>query len=124
MEYRYIKGACYLMTRNWIFIIFAGIIEVLWAIGLKHSNSFISLIGVGCLICLSFLLLFESIKEVPVATAYAVFTGIGTVGTVLVGMLYFNETFSWNKIFFIIVLLTGILGLKLVTPKSDKKGEN
>ncbi|MBU3161637.1 multidrug efflux SMR transporter [Clostridium frigoris] len=112
------------MTRNWIFIIFAGIIEVLWAIGLKHSNSFISLIGVGGLICLSFLLLFEAIKEVPVATAYAVFTGIGTVGTVLVGMLYFNETFNWNKIFFIIVLLTGILGLKLVTPKSDKKGEN
>lgn len=112
------------MNKNWIFIILAGIIEVLWAIGLKHSNSVISWIGVGALICLSFLLLFEATKKVPVATVYAVFTGIGTAGTVLIGMVYFNETFSWSKIFFVIVLLTGILGLKLVTSESDKKGEN
>jgi paired small multidrug resistance pump len=112
------------MNRNWIFIILAGIIEVLWAIGLKHSNSFMGLIGVGVLICLSFLLLFEATKKIPVSTVYAVFTGIGTVGTVLIGMVYFNETFSWSKIFFVIVLLTGILGLKLVTSESDKKGEN
>lgn len=112
------------MNRNWIYIILAGIIEILWAIGLKYSNSFMDWILVGSLICLSFFLLSQAIKKVPVATAYAVFTGIGTAGTVLVGMFYFNETFSWSKIFFIIILLTGILGLKLVTAESDKKGEN
>lgn len=112
------------MNRNWIFIILAGIIEVLWAIGLKYSNSLIDWIVVGALICLSFFLLFQATKKVPVATVYAVFTGIGTAGTVLVGMFYFNEAFSWSKIFFIIILLTGILGLKFVTSESDKKGEN
>lgn len=111
------------MNRNWIFIILAGIIEVLWAIGLKHSNSFMGWIGVGFLICLSFVLLFEATKKLPVATVYAVFTGIGTVGTVVIGMVYFNEAFSWSKILFIIILLTGILGLKIVTPECDKKGE-
>ncbi|HEX3077513.1 MAG TPA: SMR family transporter, partial [Lachnospiraceae bacterium] len=59
----------------------------------------------------------------PVATVYAVFTGIGTVGTVLVGMIFFNEAFSWSKVFFIIILLVGILGLKLVTPEPDRKGD-
>jgi len=112
------------MNRNWLFIILAGIIEILWAIGLKHSNSIIGWVGVGLLICLSFFLLFEATKKVPVATVYAVFTGIGTVGTVLIGMLFFDETFSWSKIFFIIILLTGIMGLKLVTSESDDKGGN
>ncbi|BCN31875.1 DMT family transporter [Anaeromicropila herbilytica] len=111
------------MNRNWIFIILAGIVEVLWAIGLKYSNSLIGWIGVGLLICLSFFLLSQAIKKVPVATVYTVFTGIGTVGTVIIGMICFNETFSWNKIFFIMILLVGILGLKIVTPDSDKKGE-
>jgi paired small multidrug resistance pump len=111
------------MNRNWMFIILSGIIEVLWAIGLKYSSDVITWIGVGIVIGLSFWLLFEATKEVPVATVYAVFTGIGTVGTVLIGMVCFNEAFSWSKIFFIIVLLIGILGLKLVTPDSDKKGE-
>lgn len=112
------------MNRNWIFIILAGIIEIFWAMGLKYSNSFIGWIVVALLICLSFFLLFEATKKVPVATVYAVFTGIGTAGTVLVGMFYFNETFSWSKIFFIIILLTGIVGLKIVTSESDEKGDN
>lgn len=112
------------MNKNWIFIILSGIIEVLWAIGLKYANVFMDWILVSALICLSFFLLSQAIRKVPVATAYAVFTGIGTAGTVLVGMFYFNETFSWSKIFFIIILLTGILGLKLVTSESNEKGEN
>jgi paired small multidrug resistance pump len=112
------------MNRNWILIILAGIIEVLWAIGLKYSNSLTDWIAVGALICLSFFLLSQAIKKIPVATVYAVFTGIGTAGTVLVGMAYFNEAFSWSKIFFLIILLTGILGLKLVTSESEGKGDN
>lgn len=112
------------MNKNWIFIILAGIIEVLWAIGLKYSNSIIDWIVVAILITISFFLLSQAIKKVPVATVYAVFTGIGTAGTVLVGMAYFNEVFSWSKIFFLIILLVGILGLKLVTSESNEKGEN
>lgn len=111
------------MNKNWIFIILAGIIEVFWAIGLKYANSIIGWIGVGLLIFLSFFLLNQAIKKIPVATVYAVFTGIGTAGTVLIGMFYFNESFSWSKIFFVIILFVGIIGLKLVTSEADKKGE-
>lgn len=112
------------MNKNWIFLIISGIIEVLWAIGLKYSNGLMAWIVVGALIIISFLLLSHATKKVPVATVYAVFTGIGTAGTVLVGMAYFNEAFSWSKIFFLIILLTGILGLKLVTSESEGKGDN
>jgi paired small multidrug resistance pump len=112
-----------IVNWNWICIILAGIVEVLWATGLKYANSLIGWVGIGALICFSFYLLSQAMKKVPVATVYAVFTGIGTVGTVLVGMICFNEAFSWSKVFFIIILLVGILGLKLVTPGTDRKGD-
>ena len=109
------------MNRNWILVIIAGIIEILWAIGLKYSNSWITWIVTGLLICLSFILVLQAIKKVPVATAYAVFTGFGTAGTVLVEMIFFGEPFSWTKIFLVLLLLSGVVGLKLVTAESDEK---
>lgn len=109
------------MNRNWILVIIAGVIEILWAIGLKYSNSLIAWIVTGVLICLSFVLVLKAIKKVPVATAYAVFTGFGTAGTVLAGMIFFREPFSWTKIFLIILLLSGVVGLKLVTAEPHEK---
>jgi paired small multidrug resistance pump len=106
------------MNRNWGFVIIAGIIEVFWAMGLKYSTNWISWAGTFFLIYLSFVVLLKAINKVPVATAYAVFTGIGTAGTVLIEMIVFGEPFSWNKIFFIFLLLVGVIGLKLVTKES------
>jgi len=111
------------MNRHWILVIIAGIIEILWATGLKYANNLVSWIGVAILIYLSFVVLLRALEKVPVATAYAVFTGIGTAGTVLVEMIFFGEAFSWNKVFFILLLLVGVLGLKLVTVESSKKGD-
>jgi paired small multidrug resistance pump len=109
------------MNRNWTLVIIAGIIEILWAMGLKYANNWLSWVGVFILIYLSFVVLLKALEKVPVATAYAVFTGIGTAGTVLVEMIIFGEPFSWTKIFFILLLLVGVIGLKLITPEPGKK---
>jgi paired small multidrug resistance pump len=109
------------MNRNWVYVIIAGIIEIFWAMGLKYSTNLISWAGTFLLIYLSFVVLIKATKKLPVATAYAVFTGIGTAGTVLVEMIVFGEPFSWTKIFFIILLLVGVIGLKLVTKESGEK---
>ena len=106
------------MNRNWLLVIIAGFIEVLWATGLKYSNNWISWLGVTLLIYLSFIVLLKATKTLPVATVYAVFTGIGTAGTVVVEMIFFNEAFSWSKVFFIVLLIVGVAGLKLVTTES------
>lgn len=71
-----------------------------------------------------FFILFVLIKateNVPVATAYAVFTGIGTAGTSLVDMIVFEEPFIWTKMLFLLLLLIGVIGLKLVTAESSEK---
>ncbi|MEH7352625.1 multidrug efflux SMR transporter [Neobacillus drentensis] len=109
------------MNRSWGLVILAGLIEILWAMGLKYSSNWISWAGTFLLIYLSFVVLLKAIKKVPVATAYAVFTGIGTAGTVLIEMIAFGEAFSWTKVFFILLLLVGVVGLKLVTSESGEK---
>jgi paired small multidrug resistance pump len=109
------------MNRNWVFVLLAGLIEVVWAIGLKQSSNWISWAGVALLIYISFVLLIRATKSLPVATVYAIFTGIGTAGTVVVEMALFGVPFSWLKVFFILLLLTGVVGLKLVTNETSKK---
>jgi len=109
------------MNRNWMLVILAGIIEVSWATGLKHSSSSIEWFITISLLVLSFYVLIQATKNVPVATAYAVFTGIGTAGTTLVEMIFFGEAFSLMKIGFILLLLAGVIGLKLVTKETDTK---
>ncbi|MGO1058936.1 DMT family transporter [Planococcus sp. FY231025] len=111
------------MNKQWMLVIIAGIIEILWAIGLKYASSWLAWLAVAALIVVSFVVLLKALEKVPVATAYAVFTGIGTAGTVIVEMIVFGEPFSWSKVFFISMLLAGVIGLKLVTADPDKKEE-
>jgi paired small multidrug resistance pump len=109
------------MNRNWALVLIAGLIEILWATGLKYASNWFTWIGTLILIYFSFVVLLKAIKIVPVATAYAVFTGIGTAGTVLVEMIIFREAFSFTKLFFILLLLAGVVGLKLITTESGEK---
>ncbi|TWT09003.1 multidrug efflux SMR transporter [Planomicrobium sp. CPCC 101079] len=111
------------MNLHWMLVIVAGIIEILWATGLKHASNLITWLGIAVLIYISFVVLLKALEKVPVATAYAVFTGIGTAGTVLVETVIFGESFSWSKLLFIGLLLAGVIGLKLVTADPDKKEE-
>lgn len=103
------------MTKQWFSVILAGIIEVLWVIGLKHANNTLEWAGTIICILLSFYLMLQASKYMPVGTVYAVFVGIGSTGTVIVDMLFFGEPFKLAKVALIAVLLLGVIGLKLVT---------
>ncbi|MBM7694575.1 quaternary ammonium compound-resistance protein SugE [Peribacillus deserti] len=110
----------------WIYLLIAGLTEIIWAFGLKYSYGFTeavpSIITVLFMV-ISFYLFSKSITAIPIGTAYAVFTGIGAAGTVIAG-IFLGETLSFLKVVFLIVLLSGIIGLKMTTTDvSEEKGE-
>lgn len=103
---------------EWIHLFIAGIFEISWAIGLKYSHGFTqiipSVITVICMI-LSFYFLALALKNLPLGTAYAIWTGIGTIGTVIFGILLFKEPVTAMRIVCIALIISGITGLKLIT---------
>ncbi|HRI45603.1 MAG TPA: quaternary ammonium compound efflux SMR transporter SugE [Ignavibacteriaceae bacterium] len=103
---------------NWLILIIAGLFEIAWAIGLKYSEGFTKLIPslltvVSMVISMG--LLAYSIKSLPVGTAYAVWTGIGAVGTAILGILLFDESKDLLRLGFIFLIIVGIAGLKFVS---------
>jgi len=109
------------MNRNWMYVFIGGIVEVGWVSGLKHSETWWEWALTIVAIAISFQLIILSIKRLPLGTVYAVFTGLGTGGTVIVEMLLFGEPFKWTKMLFILLLLSGVVGLKMITkePKAS-----
>jgi quaternary ammonium compound-resistance protein SugE len=103
----------------WIVLVVAGLFEVVWAIGLKYTEGFTrtvpSVVTIGAMIA-SVVLLGHAMRSLPVGTAYAVWTGIGAVGTVLLGIVLFDEPATAARIACIGLIVGGIVGLKLVTP--------
>lgn len=106
---------------NWLLLIIAGLFEVGFATCLgkaKQTSGIISTYWMlGFLICLgiSMLLLYRASLTLPIGTAYAVWTGIGAVGTVIVGLIWFNEPATFWRIFFIFTLIVSVIGLKAVS---------
>ncbi|MBN2908606.1 multidrug efflux SMR transporter [Polycladomyces sp. WAk] len=98
----------------WLYLLAAGILEVVWAIGLKYQKTIPIAVTIGGMIG-SFLLLSASLKTLPVGTAYAIWTGIGAAGTVLVGMLFFDEPKTALRLVFLVLIIGGIVGLKLTS---------
>lgn len=106
------------MTRAWLFLLLAGLLEVAWAIGLKYTDGFTRLVPsvlTAAAIAGSMALLALALRDLPVGTAYAVWTGIGTVGTAILGMVLFGESTATIRLVCIGLIVMGILGLKLVT---------
>lgn len=103
----------------WFFLFLAGLLEIAWATGLKLSHGFtrpgIALLTL-CAMILSFFFLSLSLKTLPLGTAYAIWTGIGALGAVVVGILFFGESLSLGRIVSLILILVGIIGLKLTSP--------
>ncbi|RAL22061.1 quaternary ammonium compound efflux SMR transporter SugE [Thermoflavimicrobium daqui] len=100
---------------SWIFLVIAGLFETAWAIGLKYTEGFSRLVpSIFTVVCMviSFGLLSYSLKTLPIGTAYAIWTGIGAVGTVLFGMIFLKEPTNVMRILFILLIVAGILGLK------------
>ncbi|MFF2481235.1 DMT family transporter [Paenibacillus sp. NPDC058071] len=109
----------------WVYLIIAGLLEVAWTFGLKHSQGFTVLwpsIITIILIVASFVVLAKVMQVIEVGTAYAIFTGMGTAGTVILGIAM-GESADPLKLLFIGILIIGIIGLKLVSgEKSDDSG--
>lgn len=103
---------------HWIYLIIAGMFEISWAVGLKFSHGFSriipSFLTVVCMI-LSFYFLAQALKNLPLGTAYAIWTGIGTIGTVICGIILFKEPATALRLFCIALIVSGITGLKLLT---------
>ncbi len=108
------------MNRYWLYILSAGVLEVAWVSGLKYSNTFIEWGATILAIIASFAVLILASKNLPVGTVYAVFTGLGTVGTVLAEIILFKEPVNVYKILLIGTLLIGVIGLKLLTSDNNE----
>lgn len=100
----------------WLFLVGAGVIEIVWAVGLKYTEGFtrpLPSVFVLILMTLSFWMLAQSTKAIPVGTAYAVWSGIGAAGTAIIGILYLNEPAHGIRIACITAIVLGAAGLKL-----------
>lgn len=103
----------------WFLLVIAGLLEVGWAIGLKYTVGFTrvvpSVLTIAAMIA-SMGLLGLAVRTLPLGTAYAVWTGIGTVGSVILGIILFGEPATVVRIVCILLIVAGIVGLKLVSP--------
>lgn len=100
---------------SWTILIIAGLFEIGWAIGLKYTEGFTRLwptVGTVLAMVISVALLGMAMKTLPVGTAYAVWTGIGTVGTVILGMVLLGDAVTVVRILCIMLIVSGIAGLK------------
>ncbi|MBK7631340.1 MAG: quaternary ammonium compound efflux SMR transporter SugE [Ignavibacteriales bacterium] len=107
---------------HWIILFLAGLFEVAWAIGLKYTEGFSklwpSVFTIVCMI-ISMGLLAYSVKHLPIGTAYAIWTGIGAVGTAILGIILFNESKELVRILFIFLIVVGIVGLKIFSGQTE-----
>ncbi|MDX5419531.1 MAG: multidrug efflux SMR transporter [Hymenobacteraceae bacterium] len=103
------------MSTAWFYLILAGICEIGWAFGLKYSEGFtkpvVSIVTVIVMI-LSFILLAQAMKTLPLGTAYAIWTGIGAAGTAILGMFLLNEPKELMRIICLLMIIAGVVGLK------------
>jgi quaternary ammonium compound-resistance protein SugE len=103
----------------WTYLLIAGVLEIVWAIGLKYTAGFTKLVPsliTGVALVASMLFLALALRTVPVGTGYAIWTGIGAVGTALLGIVLFAEPATLARLGCIGLIVAGIVGLKLVTP--------
>lgn len=103
---------------GWTYLCIAGVFEVLWVVGLKYTAGFTRLwpsVGTLVIMGVSIYFLSQAVKTLPVGTAYAVWTGIGAVGTVILGMVLFGESRDVLRLACIALIISGIAGLRLVS---------
>ena len=104
---------------NWIILLTAGLFEIAWAIGLKYTEGFTRLwptVGTLTAMAISVWMLGIAMKTLPVGTAYAIWVGVGAVGTVILGVVLFDEPVNALRIGSVGLIILGLVGLKLATP--------
>jgi quaternary ammonium compound-resistance protein SugE len=107
------------MSTGWTLLIVAGLLEVVWAVGLKYTEGFTRLLASAITLAamlLSIVLLARALRTIPVGTGYAVWTGIGAVGTAVVGILLLGEPKGAGRLIALGAIIGGIVGLRLASP--------
>jgi quaternary ammonium compound-resistance protein SugE len=107
------------MMTGWLALFAAGLMEIVWALGLKHSDGFTKFwpaLGTLIAILASFGLMSIALKSLPFGTAYAVWTGIGAAGSIVVGMVLYGEPANAVRVLCLSMIVAGMVGLKLSTP--------
>ena len=102
----------------WIYLLVAGLFEVVWAIGLKYTQGWTRLrpsVGTLAAMVVSFWCLSQSLKSIPIGTGYAIWTGIGAVGAAALGIVLFGDSASWPRLLCIGLIVAGVIGLKIVS---------
>lgn len=103
----------------WIWLTLAGLLEIVWAVGLKYTEGFTRLVPsvvTGAAMVASMYLLAMAVRTIPIGTGYAVWTGIGAVGVAILGMVLFGEPRDIVRVASIVLIVAGIAGLKLFSP--------
>lgn len=104
---------------SWIYLLIAGLFEIVWAIGLKYTQGFTRPLPTAITVAgmiVSFYFLSLATKVLPLGTAYAVWTGIGTVGAIVLGIILFKEPYDLLRVIFMLFIVVGIIGLRVVAP--------
>lgn len=102
---------------HWTYLFIAAVFEIVWAVGLKYTAGFTRLwpsVGVGTAMAASMFLLALAARSLPIGTAYAVWTGIGAAGTAILGIILFHESASALRLVCVALIVTGVIGLKLL----------
>ena len=102
---------------SWIYLLCAGVLEIVWAVTMKHTDGFTQLwpsIGVASAMIISFILLACAIRHIPLGTAYAVWAGIGAAGAAICGVILYDEPTSLWRVLSLCAIVAGVLGLKLL----------
>ena len=101
---------------TWIILVLAGLFEIVWAVGLKYTDGFTrplpTVLTVGAMV-ISLGLLGLAMKELPLGTAYAIWTGVGAVGTVIAGIMLFGESMALVRLVSVALIVCGLVGLKV-----------
>ena len=102
---------------SWIYLLCAGVFEIVWAVTMKHTDGFTQLwpsIGVASAMVISFIFLGIAIRHIPLGTAYAVWAGIGAAGAAICGVILYDEPTSLWRVLSLCAIVAGVLGLKLL----------
>lgn len=107
------------MQINWIYLIIAGLLEIGWVISLKKTEGFTKVIPIIFYAFFGFFAAYffsNAMKTIPIGIAYAIWMGIAVIGTTIAEVYLFNSTYNLTKVFFVLLILIGAIGLKMTSP--------
>ncbi len=108
------------MNNAWLYVALTSFFELVWIFGFNTASAWWHWLLIMCAIAIDFHFLTKACEKLPTGTVYAIFAGAGTVGTALMDVFFFGEQLNFEKVFFILLLVLGVIGLKLADEKTEE----